>query len=542
MLVRTAPIAALLASLCFAPACDDQGSVDPSAPQQKGASGMADASAEAVVIDLAFSAEFTASQCFSARQTVQDQLLYTMGQLNGFRGVGRLDRLEVTNLKTSQVAAGCKVTYDARLPVAWGKKNAVPAKLALVLPRDMSYEGLDRFTETYKHECVDGGAHDVDSGSMWYYFRPNNSGCTFADADVVRSSATVSVSPVNTTGKYPEYDKVWEDGALKVVAVFGKFEDGATKNDAGIDAYNAFVTAVKNELRPYGAVSVPAVLPASPGVANPDVSFKATLPDGKIVEVVALMVDNVREGGATFEARYEALSTHADLIVYNGHAGLGANVRALARMGDWVAGQYVVVFINGCDTYAYVDTALNEAHADVNPEDRDGTKHVDIVTNAMPSFFRSMAGATLAMFRGLLAFDEPRTYEKIFASIDSAEVVIVTGEHDNTYVPGGGDSTPVVPTWAGLNERQTLAADQDAYFATPKLPAGKYRFSLSGSGDADLYVRIGDKPSADLYDCRPYLTGSTEVCDVELASASVVHVMVNAYGASSSFTLAGAKR
>ena len=34
----------------------------------------------------------------------------------------------------------------------------------------------------------------------------------------------------------------------------------------------------------------------------------------------------MRTAGATFDARYEALSTHADLIVYNGHAGLGANV------------------------------------------------------------------------------------------------------------------------------------------------------------------------------------------------------------------------
>jgi len=543
MLVRSAPAAALLACLALAPACDDQGSADPSAaPQQKGSSGMADASAEAVVIDLAFSAEFTTTQCFSTRQTVQDQLLYTMGQLNGHRSVGRLDRLELTNLKQTTEGNGCKVTYDARLPVAWGKKNAVPATLALTLPRDMSYEGLDRFAQTYKHDCVDAGAHDVDSGSMWYYFRPNNSGCTFVATDIVKSTATVSVSPVNTTGKYPEYDKVWEDGALKVVAVFGKYEDGATKNDAGIDAYNAFVTAVKNELRPFNMTTVPATVPANPGVANPDVSFSATLPDGKKVEVVALMVDNVRAGGPAFEARYEALSTRADLIVYNGHAGLGANVRALARMGQWVAGQYVIVFINGCDTYAYIDTALNEAHADVNPEDRDGTKHVDIVTNAMPSFFRSMAGATMAMFRGLLAFDEPRTYEKIFASIDSAEVVIVTGEHDNTFVPGGGSSDPVVPTWAGLSERATLAADQDAHFATPKLAAGKYRFSLAGTGDADLYVRIGDAPSADLYDCRPYLTGSAEVCDVELSAASTVHVMVNAYAAAATFTLSGAKR
>jgi hypothetical protein len=320
---------------------------------------------------------------------------------------------------------------------------------------------------------VDWGAHDVDSGSMWYYFRPERGGCTLADADVVRTKALVSVSPVNTTGKYPEYDMVWQDGALKVVAVFGKYEDGATSGDAGIDAYNSFVSGIKNELSKYGVTTIPADVPHNPGVAHPDITFSATLPDGKTVEVVALMVDNVRNGGAAFEARYESLSPRADLIVYNGHAGLGANVRSLARMGRWVQGQYVIVFVNGCDTYAYIDTALNEAHADVNPDDPEGSKYVDIVTNAMPSFFRSMSSATLAMFRGLMAFDEPRTYEKIFAEIDSAEVVIVTNEHDNTYMPGADNTDPVDPAWAGISERGTLAAWGDVRFSTPKLPIGK---------------------------------------------------------------------
>lgn len=545
MLARLAPKAALVASalaLSTVAACDEGGTTDPSAPIQKGSSGGADASAEAVVVDLAFSAELVTSHCFSTRQTVQDQLLYTIGQLNGHNSVGRLDRLELDNLQTIQDGTrGCKITYDARLPVAWGNKRSVPRTLEIVLPRDMSYTGLDQFTAKYKGSCVDWGAHDVDSGSMWYYFRPLARGCSLANEDVVRSTAQVSVSPVNTTGKYPEYDKVWEDDALKVVAVFGKFEDGATSNDAGIDAYNSFVSGVKNELAPYAPATVPSPLPSSPGVAVPDVTFTASLPGGRSVQVVALMVDNVREGGAAFEARYEALSSDADLIVYNGHAGLGANVRALARMGQWVAGQYVIVFVNGCDTYAYIDTALNEAHADVNPDDPEGTRYVDIVTNAMPSFFRSMAGATMAMFRGLLAHDEPRTYEKIFADIDSSEVVIVTGEHDNTFVPGGSTPDPVDPSWTGMSESGTLAANEDRRFATPKLAAGRYRFTTSGTGDVDLYVRVGDAPSEELYDCRPYLSGSVETCDVEITTSTSVHVMLNAYGRAADFKLTGTR-
>ena len=130
--------------------------------------------------------------------------------------------------------------------------------------------------------------------------------------------------------------------------------------------------------------------------------------------------DNVRTAGATFDARYAELSTRADLIVYNGHAGLGSNVRALASKGRWTAGQYAIVFMNGCDTFAYVDSALWDAHARVNPDDPTGTKHLDIVMNAMPAYFSSMPAATMAMVRGLMAFDAPRNYEQLFANIRKA--------------------------------------------------------------------------------------------------------------------------
>ena len=42
---------------------------------------------------------------------------------------------------------------------------------------------------------------------------------------------------------------IWEDNRLEVVAIFGKYADGATANtDDGIAAYNVFVSAMKAEL------------------------------------------------------------------------------------------------------------------------------------------------------------------------------------------------------------------------------------------------------------------------------------------------------
>lgn len=504
--------------------------------------GKADASALAVFVDMEFDGQLVTTSSWDDNQTIQDQLLYTVGHLNGNNAVGRIDRAKITNVVKTTVAGKTQIKYHAVLPVAWRKANPVPNTYQFILPLDISSAGQQAFETKYKDNCVDPEAHDLDADSMFYYFRPRESGCTFADADVLRATATVSPDPIQTTGKFPEYNKMWEDGVLNVVAIFGKFEDGATSGDAGIDGFNQFIAAMKTELGTHGLTTIPASVPTNPGVQTPDVEFNATLSDGKKIHVVALLTDNVNTGLSqpAFRARYEALSTKADYIVYNGHAGLGSNVRALAQAGKWVQGQYVVVYMNGCDTFAYIDGALSQAHKAVNPDDTTGNKYIDIVNNAMPAFFSSMSGATMSLFRGFLSYNDPQTYEQMLAKVDSSQLVLVTGEQDNTFTPGGG-GTP--SAWAGLNESGSVKKGDVKKYSTPTLAAGTYQFAMTGSGDADLYVKIGAEPTATSYNCRPYKTGSNETCEVSLAQPATVYVQVRGYQtAASSFKLVGKKQ
>ena len=392
--------------------------------------GKADASVEATFLTFRLDGHFLTDNDSQLERQIEEQLLYTVGHLNGDNSVARMDNVVLSEVRSSSEAGRTRVDYTAELLVAWGEPDEVPATYQFSLPRDMSFTGQEAFAQAYGHSCVSYGAHDVTSGSMWYYYRPNASRCDLEQDDVVEVVADISPSQIETTGKYPEYHKVWEDDALRVVAVFGKYEDGVTSNsDAGITAYNRFVSMMGRDLAQAGTLTTtPATLPSAPGVATPDVTFEVALDGGRRVEVVALLVDNVRTAGRDFDTRYEALSGRADLIAYNGHSGLGRNIRTLAQKGRWQTGQYAVVFMNGCDTYAYVDTALNDAHAAVNPDDPTGTKYVDLVMNAMPSFFRSMPQATAALIEGLMAFDRPKTYEQIFADIDDDQVILVSGE------------------------------------------------------------------------------------------------------------------
>jgi hypothetical protein len=84
-----------------------------------------------------------------------------------------------------------------------------------------------------------------------------------------------------------------------------------------------------------------------------------------------------------------------------------------------------------------------------------------------------------------------------------------------------------------------LTRNQEVRFETPTLAAGTYVFELDGDADADLYVRIGNAPTAQSFDCRPFLTGSRETCEVELVSPAPIHVMVRGWASLSNWTLVG---
>ncbi len=396
-------------------------------------------SPNSTLVDFDFDGALETDSVFgSGKSEIQDQMLYTIGHLNTDRSVGRLDRLTLSNVKTTAIAGGrTRVTYHATLPVAWGSKRTIPSSYTLTIPKDVSFDGQESFTTKYKAACVDFGAHEVSSDNMWYYYRPHASGCRIDAADALTFRATVKRSTENSTGKFPEYQKVWEDNQLNVVAIFGKFEDGKTSSsDAGIAGFNQFVRTVQSEFRGQTVVTTPAQLPTDLGVSSPDVTFAVTLADGKQVNVTALLVDNISQTSATFDARYESLSTTADVIAYNGHAGLGQNVRALGRKGKFVPKQYVIVFMNGCDTFSYVDGSLAQTRAALNPDDPTGTKYMEFVTNAMPAFFSSMPTASLSLIRGLMKTSAPQTYDQMFKSVDRSQMVLVTGEEDNAFRPG----------------------------------------------------------------------------------------------------------
>lgn len=70
--------------------------------------------------------------------------------------------------------------------------------------------------------------------------------------------------------------------------------------------------------------------------------------------------------------------------------------------------------------------------------------------------------------------------------------------------------------------------------------AANLSFQISGgTGDADLYVRFGAEPTTSTFDCRPYLNGNNETCNISTAQPGTYYVMVRAYSTFAGVTLVG---
>ena len=508
-----------LALTLLAAACG--GSVDSTADDQNFTSDVA----TLLVMDL--DASLTTSTTANPTGQIRAQLLYTVGHLNAEPGVSRLDKLNLSNVKTVYLGSGLyKISYHVKLPVAWGHQTNLPTSYTLTLPKRVDASGAQAFYTKYKDICRDDDGDTVTVDNFWFHYRPHSSSCSLAAADVVTVTASAAMSPVNTVNKYPEYHKVWEDGMLNVVAVFGKYEPGATSDwDAGIAAYNQFINAV--------AIQLGVTAPAG-GAAHPDV----TLRKGNVI-VTVLLTDKLALAPTSWQKRFAEVATNADLITYNGHAGLGLNVRALANMGNFFPGKYQMLFIDGCDTFAYADNTWQTRRAPLNPEDPSGSKYLDVITNAMPAYFSSISDASLALFKALMHPEAPLSYQAIFKQVDPSQVIVVNGEEDNVFRPGVAYAAKLAHSEEGF------VGKGESVLYTQDVQAGTYVFALSpdpsiAGGDADLRVRAGAMPTTDqTYKCKSYVGNSNERCKITVTAPTKFYMTVtgDATGVQSHFLL-----
>ena len=110
---------------------------------------------------------------------------------------------------------------------------------------------------------------------------------------------------------------------------------------------------------------------------------------------------------------------------------------------------------------------------------------------------------------------------------------LAKGDTDSTGNPADELQNGVAKTAISASEKQQL-------FYTLEVPAGATALNFktsSGTGDADLFVKFGAKPSLTTQDCKSTSNGNTESCDITNIQAGTYHVMVEAWSAISGVSL-----
>ncbi len=372
------------------------------------------------------------------KQQIRKQLMFSIGQLNGLGGGVDMNRLKSRIISTESLDNGIyKHYYSAKMFISWPREQQVPASYKFILPENTETGALAGFLDlygpngSYGRGCSSYSTYDFGASVYWYYYRPEKYNCPLRDSSLPKKALHIrskfKVSDENTTEKYPEYGKVWEDQRLVITTIFGKNDSGSTDhNDAGVRAFRSFYFDLLDLLGPPLTSNIEN---RTPGNDSPLIKLTFEVEAG-LVDLHIFLVDGIRSVSNDFVAKYNKRTEISDFVSYNGHSGLGANIRALARMGNFQRGQYQIFLINGCDTFAYVDDALNTAHRNVNP-DYPATKYLDLITNATPSYFHENSRANISVIDSLLNKD--KTYRQILSSFDISQRAAVTGEEDNLW-------------------------------------------------------------------------------------------------------------
>jgi hypothetical protein len=88
-----------------------------------------------------------------------------------------------------------------------------------------------------------------------------------------------------------------------------------------------------------------------------------------------------------------------------------------------------------------------------------------------------------------------------------------------------------------VTEAGTVAKSAWRHYGPFNAATGEFKAVMTGTGDADLYVRRGSQPTTSAYDCRPYANGTSETCTVQLTANTNVYVSVRGYATTSSYNL-----
>lgn len=254
-----------------------------------------------------------------------------------------------------------------------------------------------------KNRCTD---HHYNSfGDFFYFWDVEQEGCPLQgnDTEIVRATGKLTKYE-NTKKTYPEYDQLYLKDVLDVRVLMGYIGDnisltGANYND---DGYLSFKGTV-SELETLGFEAVQKrvkfrltrdgrEISGSNYLTVMEKTIRNQLGRIQTVRVTLYLGDtDLSSSDATFHQILIPAFQESDILVYDGHSGLGANLGFdyLPEFEFDPTGKYQLFFINGCSSYPYFNGQFFRAK-------QGGSKNIDIITSGLSTYTSTSVSNTMS--------------------------------------------------------------------------------------------------------------------------------------------------
>lgn len=344
-----------------------------------------------------------------------------------------------------------KTVFDKK---AFKKSDISDVPLRLPLSPDLIYsQSLGTKAGEDFNYCTD--EHYNSEGDFWYFWDTQLEKCPLSKDDKLVLNFNGQLKQlVNSEERYPDYKSLYgangNGKTLEISILLGYVDDipnnkiGHTKDttyknfktivqtlkDQGFEMLqdaehykdNFRITSGGNETS--GANFLREFVSSIRTKNNQDVD----------VHIKILLADTAIDSrDNTFHAFLVPAFENSDVLIYDGHSGLGANLSLeLIPKVTFKPKKYQVFFFNGCSSYSYYNGMFFDA--------KKGSKYLDIVNSGLETSSDSTASNALAFMKYMIKGDL-KSYKTIMADLEKSNgdngtyLTSVSGENDNSFKP-----------------------------------------------------------------------------------------------------------
>ncbi|MBK8283892.1 MAG: PKD domain-containing protein [Ahniella sp.] len=351
------------------------------------------------------------------------------------------------------------------------------------------------------------------TGADLYYSVSTDGGVTFSAGTRLTSATSKNITNANEWGDYNGMDMVMND----IMAIYTDNRDETGGTAESVDVY------VKGGFAPTGGNVAPtANFSFSTSGLTANFTDGSTDSDGTIASRSWTFGDGGTSTATNPSRTYAAAGTYSVTLTVTDNGGA---TNSSTRSVTVSSAANVAPTAN----FTLTTSGLSAKFTD-SSTDSDGT-----IASRSWNFGDSTTSTATSPSK---TYTAAGTYNVSLTVTDNAgatntktSAVTVTAPPAGNVLTNGVATTGIAVATAGGSVTYTLV-----------VPAGATGLSFAmsgGTGDADMYVKFGSAPTTTVYDCRPYLSGNAETCNIATAQAGTYYVVLRAYSAFTGVSLTG---